>query len=295
MLRRMIVAVGLIAATASAAAAIERATFVMTDGSRQSGLVVFHGSENNNIIDNHANLGDGQQERTFPVDQIAIIDFAGGDPSTAEFQRLPESGNLLVLRSGASQGGKLLNLVGGETVRWQNESGQTQQYAIRDVARIYLNPDAARRAYPQVAAAAAAANNAQQAQAAPAAAAPADQAVPRNAVRVPANTAWTPTGVRVLRGQRIVFNVTGQVQVSPNPEQVAGPDGNAQIASPNLPAGMPVGGLIGRIGNGQPFVIGGSGQPITMPATGQLMLGVNDTNMGDNSGAFVVTLSSPLR
>ena len=62
-------------------------------------------------------------------------------------QNPAEQGNLIVLRNGYAQPGKLINLVNGTTVQWQNASGQTQEYAIHDVSRIYLNPTAARRVY----------------------------------------------------------------------------------------------------------------------------------------------------
>ena len=109
-----------------------------------------------------------------------------------------------------------------------------------------------------------------------------------------ANEGWTPTGVRVAKGQRVAFSTTGQIQVSTDPGSTAGPDGN-----PGVPAGggvpvpaMPVGGLIARVGDGPAFPIGSNREPIVMPAAGQLMLGVNDGHVGDNRGAFAVTLSN---
>ncbi len=48
--------------------------------------------------------------------------------------------------------------------------------------------------------------------------------------------------------------------------------------------------LIGRIGSGQAFAIGDQAA-IAMPQSGRFMLGVNDGNVRDNSGVFVVTLS----
>ncbi len=45
---------------------------------------------------------------------------------------------------------------------------------------------------------------------------------------------------------------------------------------------------IGRIGNaGAPFGIGNLSS-VVMPASGELFLGVNDDELGDNSGGFVV-------
>ena len=57
----------------------------------------------------------------------------------------------------------------------------------------------------------------------------------------------------------------------------------------------PPGGLIGRVGTSAPFPIGSNSQPIVMPADGRLMLGVNDNEPGDNSGAFTVTVTKVSR
>ena len=48
------------------------------------------------------------------------------------------------------QRGRLVNLVNGDTVQWQNEAGQAQQYGIRDVSRIFLNAQASRQLFPQL-------------------------------------------------------------------------------------------------------------------------------------------------
>jgi len=49
--------------------------------------------------------------------------------------------------------------------------------------------------------------------------------------------------------------------------------------------------LIGKVGAMAPFPIGSNTQPIVMPADGRLMLGVNDNELGDNSGFFSVTVT----
>jgi len=50
------------------------------------------------------------------------------------------------------------------------------------------------------------------------------------------------------------------------------------------------GALIGRIDNGPPFGIGNQTSLIA-PASGILYLGVNDDNVGDNSGQFQVLIA----
>jgi hypothetical protein len=111
-------------------------------------------------------------------------------------------------------------------------------------------------------------------------------------VRVDANPAWTDTGLTVRRGDRVAFRATGEINFGRSPGQTAGSDGNASLRKGSYPvSGMPVGALVGRIGNGAPFAIGSNTQPITMPADGRLTLGVNDDQVGDNSGFFSVVVT----
>ena len=57
---------------------------------------------------------------------------------------------------------------------------------------------------------------------------------------------------------------------------------------------IPVGALIGRIGNGQPFSIGDTtNQRSRCPTNGRLFLGVNDDHVADNSGNYVVKIWEP--
>ena len=72
----------------------------------------------------------------------------------------------------------------------------------------------------------------------------------------------------------------------PQCEAVAGP--GAQWVAPGLDCYA----LIGRIGSGQPFVIG-NGASVNAAADGELMLTANDDNFADNSGAWSVAVSVP--
>jgi hypothetical protein len=122
MIRRVLVAIALAACAGAYGLAVERATFILIDGERKSGTVVFHTPARENLVNNYLNLGtDDGKEMTFPVDQVAVIDFAGGRPATAELTALPagDGTHLLVLRDGNAQQGHLLNLVDGDTVIWR--------------------------------------------------------------------------------------------------------------------------------------------------------------------------------
>ena len=294
MFRRLISAAALVACTGFYAfAATERATFILTDGERKSGPVVFHGDQHENLINGYLNLGvDGGKDMTFPINQVAVIDFVGGVPPASELAQLGTR-HMLVMRGGATQEGRFVNLTGGDTLFWENAGGQQQRYAIQDVARVYLNPQSARTVFNYTAAPA---TNA---------AAPASTSQTAGVtVRVDAQQQWVDTGLVVKEGDHITFRASGQIQMAPVETVTAdgnglGPsDANGRGTSrsrTNLrgyPApAVPAGALLGRIGDGSPFGIGTQTQPLPMPASGRLMLGINDNNVGDNSGAFTVVVS----
>ena len=108
---------------------------------------------------------------------------------------------------------------------------------------------------------------------------------------VPGNQQWIETDINVRDGETLNFRVSGEVEYAPNarvnPAGVArrtpgGPD----VPIPNAPAGA----LVGRIDNGQPFLIGRN-TSVRMPANGTLFLGINDDNVTDNGGDFRVLIA----
>ena len=279
MFRRLISSAALVAcASIYASAATERATFILTDGERKSGPVVFHGDQHENLINGYLNLGvDNGKEMTFPVDQVAVIDFVGGQPSTSELAQLG-TGHLLVMRDGTTQPGRFINMIGGDTLAWENQSGRRQQYAIHDVSRVYLNPQSARTTFGYNGPSAVAGTTGTTALG--------------TTVRVDAKQAWTDTGLTVNQGDRVAFQASGQIQFGQSGGQTATPDGNLLERRATYPdPSVPVGALLGRIGNSAPFAIGMQRQPLVMPASGRLMLGVNDNEFADNSGFFTVIVS----
>ena len=280
MYRRFIPAVAVVAYLAGAALAAERATFILTNGERKSGEVVFHGGNAANFIDGQLNLGENGKEQSFPIDQVAVIDFAGGTPAVTELSKIPASGQVVALRDGNTVAGKFVNIVRGDTLLWENASGQQQQFAVRDVARVYLNPQSARTAYNYNGPAASAVGTT-------------GNLANGRTIQVAANKPWTDTGIDVRAGETVVFQASGEVTIGRSPGQTASVDGNgsyhsAQYPEPNAPGGA----LIGKIGNnGRPFGIGSQSQPLPMPASGRLFLGVNDNEIGDNAGAFSVVVA----
>jgi hypothetical protein len=171
-------------------------------------------------------------------------------------------------------------MIGGDTVRWRNEAGEQQTYAILDVSRIYLNPQSARTVWNVAGT---------ERGAAPTTSAAVLEA---GALCVEANQPWTDTSMTVKRGDRVAFRTTGQIQLVRVTRASAGPDGNDTVAQSGYPViAMAAGGLIGKVGNGAPFPIGSNAQPIVMPADGRLMLGVNDNVWRDNNGYFSVVIT----
>jgi len=197
------------------------------------------------------------------------------------------------MRDGSTQEGRFVNLTGGDTLFWENTAGQQQRYAIQAVARVYLNAQSARTVFNYTAPAATAAASSSASSAAGV------------SIRVDAQQQWVDTGMTVRQGDLVTFHASGQIQIAPG--ETVTPDGNGRGPSqterrdasrgrvnlrgypaPDVAAGA----LLGKVGDGSPFGIGTQTQPLTMAASGRLVLGVNDSNFGDNSGAFTVVVST---
>jgi hypothetical protein len=266
--------------------AIERATFILTDGERISGTVVFHTDTRENLIDGSLNVGLGEgKEQNFHIEQVAVIDFIGGTPSRAELAGLPDSGHALVLRNGTTRLGQFVNMIGGDTLRWRGDNGSTENMPITQVSRVYLNPESARNIFNsgRRIGTGGRGRSAQSAQTL------GQPAAGESMVR--ADTPWNDAGIDVRRGEVLSVSVRGRVMFGTDSSQSASQEGSEAMKSPSYPVpNLPVAGLIGKIGNGQPFWIGGN-RNVSMPATGRLMLGLNDDHFPDNSGAFYVTIT----
>ena len=95
----------------------------------------------------------------------------------------------------------------------------------------------------------------------------------------------------VNAGDRVVFNAIGRIQFGQGAGQTSDPNGNPAERRATYPdPTVPVGALLGNVGNSAPFAIGMQTQPLVMPASGRLMLGVNDNELNDNSGFYSVTV-----
>jgi hypothetical protein len=261
-----------------------RATVLLRNGERVAG--VLEDVENNTVFV-RVSLHD---QRKLPVDQVALIDLVGGASGLPETElSVARGGNhLALLRGGESIQGRFVDVRGGETENaaephaliFRTTSGEERRVSLDNVSRIYFGN------FP-------ASTNA--ATGAPATAS--TDPVPAGSVRVPGNSAWVATPLTVRKGDRVVFNATGQVQLSSDANDVAEAAGSlAQRRAANAPLPQNLAGaLIARVGNSAPFPIGNVSTPVTMPADGQLYLGVNDDEVGDNRGEFMVKLTRQRR
>lgn len=102
------------------------------------------------------------------------------------------------------------------------------------------------------------------------------------------NTAngWTNTGLVVKKGQRLRISASGRISLGGG--KFATPAGVASIAdNDRLVKTEPTGGLIAVIGDdNNDFIFIGSIREFEAARDGTLFLGVNESNLNDNSGAF---------
>ena len=279
MFRRLLIATVLVASTAGIASAQTRVTFLMRNGERIVGDLTYKGGSDYTL-----------NGRDIPAGDVAVIAFVSSDPTPQEVSRVPTVDNnpselerhVCVTRDGSMVFGKLYKFsADGNIITFDQREGGRHDVAASNMARIYINPAAARVVYGPILAAL---NPS-------AAASPAAIGTSGSNVRVPGNT-WVNSGFTVRRGEALRFSATGDVMWSTEAADRATPGGAPNRKQPGRPpvANAPGGALIARIDNGKPFLIGNQGL-VKMPTNGQLFLGINDDVLTDNTGDFFVTIS----
>lgn len=256
-------------------------TFVLTNGDRATGDVASFSEASPAMPYGELNLEQaGRDERSFGLEMVAVIDYVGGTPAQAELRALPARGQFLALRNGTRTMGRLVDLRDG-TLRWTGADGQRTSYPVSEIARIYIDAGAARTVYNVTSGDAAS-----------------ETPVARGgrsgdgSIVVPANQAWTDSGHVIRAGDVVRFSVSGEIKFGTGDNQTANANGNAAVRNPRFPVpALPVGGLIGRVGNGRAFPIGENPGPITLGQAGRLFLGINDDGFTDNSGSFRVVIT----
>lgn len=275
MVKRLLVAAACLAVLLSAAPAFaqQSATLVLKSGERISGELVDMGGTDFTMRVN------GNEQRV-PIHDVAVIDFVGGGqglPAT-ELQAVTGERHILILKGGESFQGRLFDISGTTPLRLIFDvDGGRREVTSAEVGRIYL----ARPPGSPVPTTGTATP------------APAPLATGGPGMAVPANTPWTPTGIVVRKGDMVSFQSSGEIRLSTDPDDIAGPAG---ARSQRLAVGSPLpgnfaGALIGRIGSGAPFPIGDQTSALPMPGAGQLFLGINDDEVSDNVGQFNVVIT----
>jgi hypothetical protein len=236
------------------------ATLALRDGQRPSGELV-------DLNDRGFALQVKGEIQRFRVNDVATVEFVVATPSAEAKAKIDAGQPIVVLRNGQIIEGRLYDIGGTRPLRLTVDTASgRREYTSNDVAQVYLHA---------LTSAAATAGQA---------------ATPSGAIVVASNQAWTSTGMTVARGERVVFRATGDVMIAEGASSGVGGSPAATSARAQYPLrGAPAGALIGRVGNGTPFIIGSSTNPIVMPAAGELFLGVNDDHVADNSGSYTVT------
>jgi hypothetical protein len=251
----------------------ENATLTLRSGERISAQLVDLGGSGFTIRVNG-------QDRVIPTNDVSVIDFTGGTMSSDDWAKVTNGQHVIWLRNGDSITGTFYDIGGTSPLRltFKTSSGD-REISSSEVARIALSRTDA--------AAAATGTTGSTTTLTPATG---------NGLVVSARQAWTPTGITVRRGEVLTFNTTGDVQLSGDTNDVAGSAGSKSgryAANAPIPRAF-AGALIGRIGNSAPFAIGNQ-TTVTMPAAGQLFLGVNDDGFDDNAGEFRVEIGRTSR
>lgn len=279
MLRKLVPVSLLAVAVALAAApllAAPQATLILVSGERVRGELVDMGAQFTMRV--------GGSDRTIPVPEVAVIDFVGGGsgiPATETSQIRPGQ-TLIVMRGGRAWYGKLVDISGDNPLRmmFQNQDGNLE-VSSSEIGRIFFRKW---EGMPEPAPAPAPAPTP----------APSPRERSDEGVSVPANAMWIDTGIQVRAGQMVTFHATGEIGLSPDPGDTAGPAGahNGREAYRGAPLpGAAAGALVGKAGNGQVFAIGNQTQALRMPSAGVLFLAVNDDRYGDNRGEFRVKIT----
>lgn len=218
------------------------------------------------------------EEPRIPVGEVAYVDF-GGTPDVRV--GLSGSQQAVVLRDGTVLKGQVTRIghVGPDNhetpylVSFRTSAGASRDFRGPELARIYFSePTGAARSTAAVGT---------------------SGMQDTRALTIDARESWATTLITVRSGDRLHFSATGEISVSENRSaDVASPDGHRESRMDQgtpLPT-APIGALIGRVGNGRPFLIG-SNADVTMPASGMLFVGVNDGHLADNQGSFRVEIT----
>jgi len=268
-------ACAVVLALTATAQAQENATLTLRSGERFKGQLVDLGGIG-------LTFRYGGTDRQFPPGQVAVIEFQGAPPeyklTANQLKELRNGQHVIVFRDGHTVIGHFADVGEKHPLRITIQTpSATTNYHSNEIWRIFM-------AVPPASA-----------QSSTTSTTTAQPTVP-GAIVVPATQQWVPTGLTVRRDEVVIFNTTGEIQLSADANdkaQSAGALSQRKAVGSPLPNDF-AGALIGRIGSGSPFAIGNQ-TALPMPASGPLYLGINDDSLGDNSGQFNVVITRSRR
>ena len=113
-------------------------------------------------------------------------------------------------------------------------------------------------------------------------------------IQVPGSGCWIDSGIEFSVGDDVFFSATGRINTwGGRVGSSSDPDGHYKKVCGDVKCplqGANYGALIGRIGDGETFLVGTS-QEFKVSETGNLHLTVNDWECQDNSGEFTVVIT----
>jgi hypothetical protein len=123
--------------------------------------------------------------------------------------------------------------------------------------------------------------------------APAGELAQRRRTAVAARDGLSDSGVTLVAGQEVVVRAAGEVcSRAGDRSRCAGPEGQPGASSHNLPGfePRPHAALVGGVGDARFFI--GRELRFIAPSSGPLLLGVNDSDAGNNSGELEVDIET---
>ena len=205
-----------------AAYAQESATLTLRNGDKVSGQLVDLGGVGYTVTVNGT-------ERHIAQNDVAVIDFAGGSMSDADWAAFNGTSKVM-LRNGQSFDGSLYDIGGSSPLRLTIRTANGErEVSSNEVSRIVMSrPD-------NIAVATSGSTGI------------ANTPSVAGAITVNANQPWTSTGISVKKGQRINLVTTGEVQLSDDTNDIANANGakSGRTIANGLIKNGPAGALIG--------------------------------------------------